>query len=230
VDEMTTSSAALDDDEARDAADGTPEPADGNRESTDPAAAAPAGRDRTMRGAALLATVIALPITLLVAVLAFNKLAPSTPAAAPTASATAARAQSTAPVEMAAPALAARPATVCRALLSQLPTSIRDLAQRPVTAGPEQNAAYGDPALTVACGGAEPTFPSTDEVWTVNRVCWHLAEQADAAVLTTVDRETTISVRVPNSYEQPLQWLPTISSTIVASVPSGGAIPSGCQR
>ncbi|MFE9189135.1 DUF3515 family protein [Micromonospora sp. NPDC007208] len=228
---MTTSSSALDDDDAaRDAADGTPEPADGNRESTDPAAAAPAGRDRTMRGAALLATLIALPITLLVAVLAFSKLSPGTPAAAPTPSATTARVQSTAPVEMAAPALAARPATVCRALLSQLPASIRDLAQRPVTAGPEQNAAYGDPALTVACGGTEPAFPSTDEVWTVNQVCWHLAEQADAAVLSTVDRETLITVRVPRSYEQPLQWLPTISSTIVASVPSGGAIPSGCQH
>ncbi|MBM7492944.1 hypothetical protein JOD64_004166 [Micromonospora luteifusca] len=220
---MTTSSAALDD-------DGTREPADGTGEPADPAAAAPVGRDRTIRGAALLATLIALPITLLVALLAFTKLTPDTPGAAPTPSATTARVQSTDPVQMAAPALAARPATVCRALLSQLPTSIRDLAQRPVTAGPEQNAAYGDLALTVACGGTEPTFPSTDEVWTVNRVCWHLAEEAEAAVLTTVDRETPITVRVPRSYEQPLQWVSPISSTIVASVPSGGAIPSGCQR
>ncbi|MGC4747147.1 DUF3515 family protein [Micromonospora sp. DT201] len=220
---MTTSTAALDD-------EGTREPADGIGDPADSAAAAPVGRDRTLRGAALLATLIALPITLLVAVLAFTKLTPDTPAAAPTPSATAARVQSTAPVEMAAPALVARPATLCRALLSQLPTSIRDLAQRPVTAGPEQNAAYGDPALTVACGGTEPTFPSTDEVWTVNRVCWHLAEETEAAVLTTVDRETLITVRVPREYEQPLQWVSPISSTIVASVPSGGAIPSGCQR
>ncbi|GGO30625.1 hypothetical protein GCM10011576_58320 [Micromonospora parathelypteridis] len=222
MDEMKTSSAALDDD--------TREPADGTGEPVDPAAAAPVGRDRTIRGAALLATLIALPITLLVALLAFTKLTPDTPAAAPTPSATTARVQSTDPVQMAAPALAARPATVCRALLSQLPTGIRDLTQRPVTAGPEQNAAYGDPALTVACGGTEPTFPSTDEVWTVNRVCWHLAEEAEANVLTTVDRETLITVRVPRSYEQPLQWVPTISSTIVAAVPSGGAVPSGCQR
>ncbi|MEU8182239.1 DUF3515 family protein [Micromonospora sp. NPDC049047] len=227
---MTNSSAALNDDGARDGSDATPEPADGIGVAADPAAAAPAGRDRTIRGAALLATLIALPITLLVAVLAFTKLTPDAPAAAPSASATTARVQSTAPVEMAAPALAARPATVCRALLSQLPTSIRDLAQRPVTAGPEQNAAYGDPALTVACGGTEPTFPATDEVWTVNRVCWHLAEQGEQTVLTTVDRETSIEVRVPRAYAQPLQWVPSISSTIVASVPSGGAIPSGCQR
>ncbi|MFD6564953.1 DUF3515 family protein [Micromonospora profundi] len=227
---MTTSSAALDDDGTRDAADGTPERADGNRATDDSAADAPSGRDRTTRSAALLATLIAIPVTLLVAVLAFMKLAPDTTAAAPSPSATTPRTQSTAPVEMAAPALAARPATVCRALLSQLPQTIRDLAQRPVTAGPEQNAAYGDPALTVACGGTEPNFPATDEVWTVNRVCWHAAEQADATVLTTVDRETPVTVRVPRSYEQPLQWAAPISDVIVASVPSGGAIPSGCQR
>ncbi|MEU5780642.1 DUF3515 family protein [Micromonospora lupini] len=237
MDEMTTSSAALDDDGKREPADGTrepveatPEPADGNRESTDAGADAPAGRDRTIRGAALLATLIALPITLLVAVLAFAKLAPDTPAPAPSPSASNARAQSTAPVEMAAPALAERPATVCRALLSQLPQTIRDLAQRPVTAGPEQNAAYGDPALTVACGGTEPTVPATDEVWTVNRVCWHSVEETDVTVLTTVDRETPVTVRIPRSYEQPLQWVSPISSAIVASVPSGGAIPAGCQR
>nr|WP_236646692.1 DUF3515 family protein [Micromonospora acroterricola] len=197
------------------------------RESGEPTADAPAGRDRTIRGAALLATLIALPITLLVAVLAFGRLSPDEPAAAP--SPTTARVQSTAPVEMAAPALADRPATVCRALLSQLPPTIRDLTQRPVTAGPEQNAAYGDPALTVACGGAEPTFPATDEVWTVNGVCWHSAEQGDATVLTTVDRETPVTARIPRSYEQPLQWVAPVSNAIVASVPSGGDVPAGCR-
>nr|WP_225854448.1 DUF3515 family protein [Micromonospora sp. ALFpr18c] len=229
MDEMTTSSAALDDDETRGAAGGAAEPADGIREPGDPDVDAPGGRDRTIRGAALLATSIALPVTLLIAVLAFAKLSPDTPAAAPSPSASASRAQSSAPVEMAAPALAARPATVCRALVSQLPQTIRDLAQRPVTAGPEQNAAYGDPALTLACGGTEPTVPATDEVWRVNSVCWHPVEQGDATVLTTVDRETPVTVRIPRSYEQPLQWVAPISSTIVASVPSGGTIPAGCQ-
>ncbi|GAB3955574.1 hypothetical protein GCM10027614_65350 [Micromonospora vulcania] len=151
------------------------------------------------------------------------------PAATPSPSATTARVQSTAPVEMAAPALAARPATVCRALLSQLPSTVRDLAQRPVTAGPEQNAAYGDPALTVACGGTEPTLPATDEVWRVNGVCWHPVEQDGATTLTTVDRETLVTVRIPGSYEQPLQWVAPVSNAIVAAVPSGGDIPAGCR-
>ncbi|MEV1145329.1 DUF3515 family protein [Micromonospora sp. NPDC049799] len=185
--------------------------------------------DPTTRRAALIATAVALPITLLVAFLALTALAPDEPAADPSPSASAPRAQSTAPVEMAAPALAERPAIVCRALLSQLPDTVRDLPQRPVTAGPEQNAAYGDPALTLSCGGAEPTVGPTDDVWTVNKVCWYATEEPDATVLTTVDRETAVSVRVPRTYEQPLQWVSGISDTIVASVPSADPIPSGCK-
>ncbi|MEH1102458.1 DUF3515 family protein [Micromonospora sp. CPCC 205561] len=187
-------------------------------------------RDRTTRSAALIATLIALPITVLVGGVAFAQLSPDEPAATPSASATSAGPQSTAPVEMAAPALAERPTVVCRALLSQLPSTVNDLVQRPVTAGPEQNAAYGDPAVTVACGGAEPAVGDTDDVWTVNKVCWYAVEKSDVTVLTTLDRETAVTVRVPRSYGQGLQWVAPVSDTIVASVPSNGDKPSGCRR
>ncbi|GGR71175.1 hypothetical protein GCM10010169_13670 [Micromonospora fulviviridis] len=189
----------------------------------------PARRDRSSRSAALWATLVAVPVTLAVAGFTFAKLAPDTPAAAPSPSASAVRPQSTAPVELPAPALAERPATVCRALVSQLPATVRDLAQRPVTAGAEQNAAYGDPALTVACGGTPPIVQPTDEVWSVNKVCWHAVQEADATVLTTVDRETPVRVRVPKQYEQPLQWVTPISDAVVASVPAAKTAPSGCS-
>lgn len=123
-------------------------------------------RDRANRSAALMATLIAVPVTVAVAGFTFAKLAPDTPAAEPAPAATSAQPQSTAPVEMAAPKLPERPEIVCRALTSQLPSTVRGLGQRPVTAGPEQNAAYGDPALTVACGGDEPTpAPPTTSGW-----------------------------------------------------------------
>ncbi|MGW5671483.1 DUF3515 family protein [Micromonospora sp. NPDC003776] len=207
----------------------------------------PAGprRDRSTRGAALWATLIAVPVTVAVAGFTFAKLSPSEPAATPSASASAAQPQSTAPVELPAPALAERPAVVCRALVSQLPESVRDLKQRPVTAGAEQNAAYGDPALTVSCGAKAPVkpcpsptaggglpdgcFPDTDEVWSVNKVCWHPTEEADATVLTAVDREVPIQVRVPKEYAQPLQWVTPISDAIVSAVPSAKTAPSGCS-
>ncbi len=194
---------------------------------TDPPA--PSGPDRTTRQAALWATVVAVPLAALVAVLAIGGLNPQTPAAAPRASATAGP-QSTAPVPMAAPPLAERPAVVCRALLSKLPATLRDLAQRPVQAGPEQNAAYGDPALTVACGVPEPSVGRTDDLWQVNQVCWHVVEGAEAAVLTTVDREVPVRVTVPRIYEQPLQRVAPVSDSVLESVPSATGTPSDCGR
>lgn len=188
------------------------------------------GWDRSTRRAALIAAAVALPVTVAVAGFTFASLAPDAePTTTPSPSVTAARPQSTTPVEMAAVPLAERPATVCRALLSQLPPAVRDLPQRPVTAGAEQNAAYGDPALTVACGGTEPSFPATDGVWVVNGVCWYSRPEGGVTVLSTVDREVPVRVSVPAAYEQPLQWVAPISQAVVASVPSGGTIPAGCR-
>ncbi|WP_018253719.1 DUF3515 family protein [Salinispora mooreana] len=200
------------DDTATDGAEGSPQ----------------GGRDRSNRGAALIATAVALPATVLAGVVAFTQFAPDQPEPGSN-SATTPAPLSTAAVEMAAPALAERPATVCRALLSQLPPAIRELPQRPVTAGPEQNAAYGDPALTVACGGAAPTFADTDKLWLVNRVCWYGSEAEGSTVLSTVDRETTVTVRVPDGYDQPLQWVSPVSETIISTVPSIDDAPTGCR-
>jgi hypothetical protein len=185
--------------------------------------------DRTTRQAAIWATAVALPLTILVAIFAFARLTPAGPAAGPTPSATTPRPQSTAAVPMAAPPLADRPATVCRALVSQLPATIRDLAQRPVLGGAEQNAAYGDPAVTVACGVPAPSVPPTDDVWVVNQICWHPTDRPDAVVLTTVDREVPVQVTVPRAYSQPLQWAAPISSSLVAAVPAAKTVPSGCK-
>ncbi|MDG4829490.1 DUF3515 family protein [Solwaraspora sp. WMMD1047] len=189
--------------------------------------------DRGTRQAALWATLVAVPLTLLVGALLFAQLSPGAPEDdepdAPVAASTGPG--STAAVELPAPTLAERPAVVCRALLSKLPPTVRELAQRPVTAGAEQNAAYGDPALTVTCGGPPATAAPTDDVWTVNAVCWHAAPAAGAMVLTTVDREVPVQVTVPTVYEQPLQWLAPVSDAVLSAVPSASpsAIPSGCS-
>src|SRR4051812_31545299 len=118
---------------------------------TRPEAQPPSG-DRTMRTAAVWATVVAVPVTLLAGLLIFTKIVPDTAGAAPSPSVTQPAVVPTTPVRMAAPKLAARPAEVCLAVTSQLPNQVRDLAARKVSAGPEQNAAWGEPPLTVACG------------------------------------------------------------------------------
>ncbi|ASW53978.1 DUF3515 family protein [Plantactinospora sp. KBS50] len=194
------------------------------------------GPDRTSRLAALWATVVAVPVTLAVGAAVLSALPRDTAAPSPSAPASESasaspRPQSSAPVQMAAPALDPYPTTRCRLLTSSLPAQLRDLARRPVTAGSEQNAAYGDPALTIGCGVPPATVPPTEQVWNVNGVCWYPVEQTDAAAtLTTVDREVPVRVTVPQTYGPALQWLSSISSAVRDAIsPRSGSVPSGCS-
>ena len=188
----------------------------------------PGQPDRTTRQAALWATVVALPLTVLVGVLIFVQLSPD-PAPKPTPSPSAARPASNVPVPMAAPTLADWPATVCRAFLARMPDNLFGQQQRPVTAGPEQNAAYGDPALTVACGVPAPKVRPTERLWTVNQVCWQATPGETGLVLTTVDREVPIRLTVPPGHEQTLKWALPVSEAVALAVKSTPDAPSGCQ-
>ena len=181
--------------------------------------------DRSTRQAAIWATAVSLPLAVLVLLFLFGQFRPGPTEPAPSAAPAPAV---TTPVEMAAPALSARAATVCRALLSKLPASVADRAQRPVTAGVEQNAAYGDPPITVACGGTPASYPLTDEVWSALQVCWHLSADpaSGAAIWETVDREVPIRVTIPSAYDP--QVATAFAAPIVASVKRLADPPSGC--
>jgi hypothetical protein len=199
----------------------------------------PQQRDRTTRSAALWATVIAVPVTVVVALLIFLQIRPetTTPDAAPTRPAAV---PSTA-VEMTAPKLSERAASVCLAVTSQLPDKVRDLPARRVSAGPEQNAAYGEPPLTVACGVAQPAMcattgtstggcvPLDSELLIMNRVCWAAGPSGKGTTFTTMDREVPVQVTVPTGYDKAAQWANEFSDTVVKtdrSITAG--VPSGC--
>jgi hypothetical protein len=187
--------------------------------------------DRTTRGAARLAALIALPIAVLAGFIAFRSLAglsSTAPSAAPTSASPGPR--STAPVPMAAPALAEAPATACRALLAQLPDQLRDLARRPVTAGPEQNAAYGDPAITLSCGVPPPSLPPTAEVYVESGVCWYPQQGKHDSAWSTLDRQVPVTVTVPGSYDEPGQWVNEFSAPVAAALRSVADLPAGCQN
>jgi hypothetical protein len=186
--------------------------------------------DRSTRTAALVAAAVAVPVAVIAAMVIFSHLRESTTAAPPSPppAASAPAALSTAPVTMAAPLLSARAETVCRALVSQLPMSVRGLPQRPVLQGTEQNAAFGDPAITVACGTAAPTVPAESVLMTMDRVCWFTEQRADATVWTAIDREIPVQVTVPSAYAAPAQWANEFSVTIGGTVPLVKGAPSGC--
>jgi hypothetical protein len=161
-----------------------------------------------------LATAVAVPFALLAGFVAFQVLKPETP-----------KAQSTGPVQMPVRQLDERQATVCRALLAQLPQQVRDRARRPVTAGSEQNAAFGDPAITVACGVSKPSYAPTDTVYPLNDVCWFA--DSTGTRWSTVDREVPVEITVPRGYDPPAQWVILFSDAVAAGIPSAEA-PWGC--
>jgi hypothetical protein len=170
---------------------------------------------------------ITVPVVLLAGVLVFVFLSGANDGTGGPAGSPSPRVQATGPVAMPARKLSARQATVCRALLSQVPHAIRDRVQRPVTAGAKQNAAYGDPAITLACGTAVPSFPPTDTVLKTDSVCWYAATGPDGSVWTTLDREVPVTVTVPAFYEQAAQWVIEFAAPVAATVPSAKA-PYGC--
>lgn len=185
--------------------------------------------DPDIRSAARLAALVAVPLAVLAGIGVFAVLSgaldrePVPPAQTPTAPA------ATGPVEMAAPELTERAGIVCRALLSQLPGDLDGLAARPVTAGPEQNAAYGDPPVTLACGVPPADYALTDTVYPLSGVCWHAAEGPDATIWTTLDREVPVRVTVPAGYDGPAQRVVPLATAVAESVRSVSEVPSGCS-
>jgi len=167
------------------------------------------------RSASRVATLVAVPIALLAGFVAFQVLKPADP-----------KPQETGPVTMPAKVLDGRQTEVCRTLLARMPDRVRDRQRRQVTAGQEQNAAFGDPAIKLACGGEAPSLAQTDFVYRLSGVCW-LPDSAGTRWV-TVDREVPIVIEVPAGYDSPGQWVTAFSGAISAAVPPAH-VPSGCK-
>jgi hypothetical protein len=183
--------------------------------------------------AARLAALIAVPVAVLAGfglfIVLTNVLDPP-PAAPPSPPPDPPSAVATGPVTTQARELDEREETVCRAVLSQLPAEVGGLAQRPVTAGAEQNAAYGEPPLTLACGGLETGYRPTDTVYPLpGGVCWHLAEGEGQSVWTSLDREVPVRVSVPASYDGAGQLVTALTSTIARTIRTADDLPPGCE-
>lgn len=198
--------------------------------------------DKSTRSAALLAAAFALPIAVLAGVLIFWKLTPKDePSAAPAPTSSAVQAVPSSPVQVAAPRLSAHDAQACLALTSQLPTQVRNLPARRVSAGPEQNAAYGEPPITVRCGVAQPPMcatvtpgqegcvPLDADLLVMNGVCWYGEDGPATKLFTTMDREVAVQVGVPAGYDQPAQWANEFSDSVVKTIKSkASSVPTGC--
>jgi len=186
--------------------------------------------DPVRRGAARAATLIAVPVAIVVGLLSFWILGGFDPRQErPTPTATPPRPQATSAVSAAARALAPPVAEVCRAVLANLPDAIREARRRPVTTGAEQNAAYGDPPLTLSCGTATPSVAATDRVWPMSGVCWFPRVELDRTVWTTVDREVPVTVTIPGPQDASAQWVIAFSAPVGAADARRARPPTGCR-
>jgi Protein of unknown function (DUF3515) len=183
--------------------------------------------DPVSKGAARTATLVALPVALLVGVLVFWLLGGFGGGKPESSDSPRPRPSSTVSVQ--APAVNDRARIVCRGFIAQLPGTVRDLNRRPVSAGPELNAAYGQPPIVVRCGVPAASFPPTATLYTLSGVCFYAAKQDAETVWTTVDRQVPVAVTVPNSYSGAGQWVTEFSDDIAGAVPSLDKLPAGCH-
>ncbi len=181
--------------------------------------------DPVVSRAARIAALVAVPVAVLAGIAAYRLTAGGPDAPSPAASGSAAP-QRTGTVTVPTRSLPARQATVCRALLAKLPQRLRDRDRRPVSGDPEQNAAWGDPAVVLTCGVPQPEVPADAQVWLLNGVCWL---NHDSTAWTTVDREVPVTVTVPKAYGPGGQWVIDFSDPLAAAVPERPDQPAGCR-
>lgn len=107
------------------------------------------------------------------------------------------------------PALGAEDAATCADFLDALPNAVAGELRRPIDPDDAPAAAYGDPAITITCGGQMPAgfdrFAACEEV---NGVGWYVppdqitdpSEQAPDATLGTVGWSPVVALFLPASY------------------------------
>jgi hypothetical protein len=182
--------------------------------------------DPVRRAAARTATLVALPLVLIIALGSlwifggFSIF--SGPAAPPPP-----KPQVTSPVTLPIPALAPSAVGVCREVIAKLPATVVGSARRPVS-GPEQNAAYGDPPITLACGAAPVTVAPTEDLIELNGVCWATRSATPATTYITVDRAVPVSVTVPGPSAGSAQTVVGFSDSIRTNDPTAAHFPTGC--
>ncbi|MBV9821973.1 MAG: DUF3515 family protein [Actinobacteria bacterium] len=171
--------------------------------------------DRTRRRAAVIATAIAVPVTVLLAFLLSAGHPGGGSKPAPSSSVLPAVSVPAPPQPDDATQAA------CVKVFAKLPVQLGGLAPRRTDTDSSFVAAWGNPAVVVRCGVARSAIfgsPDAAQLVDVNSVLWQPDPQRDRTVYTTVDRAVAIDVTVPAGADQPLPLL----------APAVAALPAVC--
>ena len=103
----------------------------------------------------------------------------------------------------------------CAAVVGVLPVSLDSLDPRVVEPRSALVRAWGDPAVVLRCGVADPAgYDPTATCLDVNGVGWYAEPQQRAVRFTSRWSTPRIEVTVPSSYAPEAQWLSTLSSEL----------------
>lgn len=103
----------------------------------------------------------------------------------------------------------------CRPLVADLPGEVDGQPQRMVEPSSPFTAAWGDPAITVACGVAKPSgLKPASKCWEVNGVGWYAQKRTDDYRFTTIGRRGYVRVTVPDKYSPQADALTDVAAAI----------------
>jgi len=182
----------------------------------EPATVDPGPKKTRRRGAALLATAVAVPVAVATLV-ALRSLSPAPPAPGghvgiPGAGVPVAGLPSADP----------RTAAVCARLVAALPAGMGTLHRRPVTGAGGRAAAWGDPPVVLRCGTSAPAGNAPlGQVITLDGVDYD-PQPSDAGVTwRLVGRRVPVEIFVPKVYDGQGSLVIAASGAIAAADPAG---------
>ncbi len=134
-------------------------------------------------------------------------------------------------VNVSPPATAGATAAQCRALQAQLPQTLMGRKRRDTSPSSAATAAWGDPAITLRCGVAEPgamnpASPQYDphENQSVmiesSGLCWLTQPVGSGFRFTTVKQQTFVEVNVPGAYAGQSYPLPALAGALLKTDPA----------
>jgi len=125
-----------------------------------------------------------------------------------------------APVAVAPPSPSGAARAACERLYGALPATIGENAHRRTTSpASDFDAAWGDPAIVLTCGGAPPKPPliGAGEL-TVNGVDWFAQPAGSSVQWFALKREVSVRVDIPISYRAHESVLADLSTVVAPAI------------
>ena len=111
-------------------------------------------------------------------------------------------------------------AKLCRSLIRDLPSTVDDQGKREVKPDSGLTAAWGHPAITLACGVGKPAGMNPgSRCWEVDGVGWYQQERDADIRFTTLGRKALVRVTVPNKYAPQANALTDLAKPIDRHIP-----------